>query len=71
MGISVKNADLYLDKITEPIFHGVGDVNNDYMILKNVNVLWTGVGSETVIEVKIDNKKRKYVLKTNELSFSY
>ena len=71
MGISVKNADIYLDQKTESIFGRVDEVNNDYVILKDVKVLWTGVGSGTVIEVEIDNEPRNYRLKTDEILFSY
>lgn len=71
IGLSVKHAEIYLDKEKKPMFNGFGIVKDDYLILKDVNVLWTGVGSETVVEVEINNEPRKYVLKTNELSFSY
>ena len=69
MGISVNNADIYMEKKVEPLFSGAREVNKDYLILRDVNILWTGVGSETVVEVEINNEPRKYVLKTNELSF--
>ena len=71
MGVSVKDAEIYIDKKMEAIFYGQGTLADDYFILKEVNVLWTGVGSGTVVEVKVNNKLRKYVLKTNEITYSY
>ena len=71
IGVSVKNAEIYMDKKMKPKFYGVGKVKDDYLILEDVKILWTGVGSGTVVEVKVNNKLRKYVLKTNEITFSY
>lgn len=72
LGVSVKNAEIYLDRKKEPLFYG-GEttVSNDHLILKDVDILWTGVGNGTVIEIKINNEPRKYVLKTSEILFSY
>ena len=71
IGVAKRNADIYLDRKMEPIFDGVGTVSKDYLILKNEEILWTGVGSKSVIQVKIGEKPRKFVVNTNEMSFSY
>ena len=71
IGVSVRSAEIYMDKKMESVFYGLGTVKCSYFILKEVNVLWTGVGSGTVVEVEVNNKLRKYVLKTNEITFSY
>ena len=70
MGISVKNADIYFDTNVSK-FDSADAKNNDYPSFNNVTILWTGIGDGTVVEVKVNDKLRRYVLKTNEITFSY
>ena len=64
-------AEIYLDRKMESVFNGVGTVNNDYLIIKNADILWTGVGSRSVIEVEINDNPRRFVVNTDEMLFSY
>ena len=48
----MKGAEIYMDKKMESIFYGQGAVTDDHFILIEANVLWTGVGSGTIVEVK-------------------
>ena len=71
IGVVKRHADIYLDRQMEPVFKGAGKVKNGYLIIKDADILWTGVGSRSVIEVEINGKPRKFVLNSNEISFSY
>ena len=69
--VSKMHVDVYLDSNMKSIFGNVKTKNKDYVVLNDVEILWTGVGSKSVIEVEIDGEPRKLVVNTNEMSFSY
>ena len=71
IGVSKRHADVYLDSKIGAEFNGVGTVNDDYTILKDVEILWTGLGSRSVIMVEVNGEPRKIVVNTNDMLFSY
>ena len=71
ISVSKRNVDIYLDGKMKPILYGIDPVDNDGFLIENSDILWTGVGSRSVIKVKIDKKTRKIVVNTSDMSFSY
>ena len=69
--VSKRHVDVYLDNKMQSMFDNAKTVNKDYLVLNDVEILWTGVGSRSVIEVVIDGKTSKFVVNTDEMLFSY
>ena len=72
MGIAIKHADVYIDKQLLPMFNDIKfEEHNDVIEIKDVNVLWNGVGNRTLIEVNVENHTRKKIVDSSKITFSY
>ena len=71
IGVAKKHVDIYVDSKMEHVFNRSDAWNDEHFFVENTDILWTGVGSRSVIEVKIDGEPHRFVVNTDELSFSY